>query len=78
MLSRGHFISTNARPRQTQLRISGPAGANGTSGTEIITGTGAPTSSTPGTAGSYYVDTSTKNWYGPKDPVAGYPGTILF
>jgi len=68
MLSRGHATPVYGKPVTRPLISQAPSGPTGT---KVHVGTGAP-STAIGVNGDMYLDSSTGNWYGPKEgPVTG-------
>ncbi len=57
------------------ISIVGPAGTNGTNGSTILNGAGAPGAGV-GVNGDYYLDTTNSRFYGPKASGA-WPGTFI-
>ena len=68
MLPRGQATATHGRP-QRPVKRSLPSAPE--AGPRIIVGNGAPTSSVGGSH-DLYIDSSTNNFYGPKNPSTGW------
>jgi hypothetical protein len=57
--------------------LTGPAGADGADGSQILSGAGAPDDLTDGVDGDFYFDTTNDTFYGPKTAGAWGTGTSV-
>lgn len=77
MLPRGQSNQVKGKPKQSSRPIPGPAGVDGTSGTQIVSGNGAPDDNM-GNNGDFYINRINGNIYGPKQDIGsgGWGGPI--